>query len=149
MQNNNIKDNIKNNTNKNKTCNVCENRHKCKELCESMILKLKNIKNINDIYSESTMNNYNKTISDIEGLSSILYSHGLSSIENRDIKRIVIAMLTKEQKKIIDLYSQGYTQREIAKTLKVSQSNISQRIDSIKSELKKSLIEIIPYIVEK
>ena len=58
-------------------------------------------------------------------------------------------MLTKEQKKIIDLYSQGYTQREIAKTLKVSQSNISQRIESIKSELKKSLIEIIPYVVEK
>ena len=70
-------------------------------------------------------------------------------LENRDIKRIIIAMLTKEQKKIIDLYSQGYTQREIAKTLKVSQSNISQRIESIKSELKKSLIEIIPYVVEK
>lgn len=145
MQNN----NIKNNTNKDKTCNVCDKRHECKELCESMILKLKNIKNINDIYSDTTINNYNKTIGNIDGLSSIIYSHGLSSIENRDIKRIIIAMLTKEQKKIIDLYSKGYTQREIAKTLKVSQSNISQRIDSIKSELKKSLIEVIPYIVEK
>lgn len=134
---------------KDKTCNICENRHSCKELCESMNQKLRNIKKDNNIYSEKTINNYNKSIGNIDNLSSIVYSHGLSNIENRDIKRIIIAMLTKEQKKIIDLYSQGYTQREIAKTLKVSQSNISQRIESIKSELKKSLIEIIPYVVEK
>lgn len=134
---------------KDKTCNVCENRHLCKELCESMNQKLRNIKKDNNIYSEKTINNYNKSVGNIDNLSSIVYSHGLSNIENRDIKRIIIAMLTKEQKKIIDLYSQGYTQREIAKTLKVSQSNISQRIESIKSELKKSLIEIIPYVVEK
>lgn len=142
---------MQNNTNgnKNRTCNICDKRQECKELCESMILKLKNIKNINDIYSDTTINNYNKTIGNIEGLSSILYSHGLSSIENRDIKRIIIAILTKEQKKIINLYSKGYTQREIAEKLKVSQSNISQRIESIKSELKKSLIEIIPYVIEK
>lgn len=134
---------------KDTTCNVCENRHSCKELCESMNQKLRNIKKDNNIYSEKTINNYNKSVGNIDNLSSIVYSHGLSNIENRDIKRIIIAMLTKEQKKIIDLYSQGYTQREIAKTLKVSQSNISQRIESIKSELKKSLIEIIPYVVEK
>ncbi|TXJ39045.1 sigma factor-like helix-turn-helix DNA-binding protein [Brachyspira aalborgi] len=134
---------------KDKTCNICENRHSCKELCESMNQKLRNIKKDNNIYSEKTINNYNKSVGNIDNLSSIVYSYGLSNIENRDIKRIIIAMLTKEQKKIIDLYSQGYTQREIAKTLKVSQSNISQRIESIKSELKKSLIEIIPYVVEK
>lgn len=134
---------------KDKTCNICENRHSCKELCESMNQKLRNIKKDNNIYSEKTINNYNKSVGNIDNLSSIVYSHGLSNIENRDIKRIIIAMLTKEQKKIIDLYSQGYTQREIANTLKVSQSNISQRIESIKSELKKSLIEIIPYVVEK
>lgn len=134
---------------KDKTCNICENRHSCKELCESMNQKLRNIKKDNNIYSEKTINNYNKSVGNIDNLSSIVYSHGLSNIENRDIKRIIIAMLTKEQKKIIDLYSQGYTQREIANILKVSQSNISQRIESIKSELKKSLIEIIPYVVEK
>ena len=134
---------------KDKTCNICENRHTCKELCESMNQKLIKIKKDNNIYYEKTINNYNKSVGNIDNLSSIVYSHGLSNIENRDIKRIIIAMLTKEQKKIIDLYSQGYTQREIAKILKVSQSNISQRIESIKSELKKSLIEIIPYVVEK
>lgn len=130
------------------TCNICKNRHKCESLCESMIRKLRNIKKRNNIYSEATINNYNKSIGDMD-LSSIVYSYGLSSIENRDVKRIIVAMLTKEQKRIIDLYSQGYTQREIAKTLKVSQSNISQRIESVKNELRKSLIEIIPYIVEK
>lgn len=131
------------------TCNLCNKRDKCKQLCSSMLEKLKNAKKNNKMYCETTTHKYNKHIGNTKELSAIIYSYGLSNVENRDAKRVIIALLTKEQKKIIDLYSKGYTQKEIAKKLKVSQSNISQRIEAIKEELRKSFIEIIPCIVNK
>ncbi len=133
---------------KNRTCNICPKRANCKELCSSMRKILKNYKKENDIYSDNTFNSTNRPVENID-LSNIFYSFGLSNVEDRDIKRIIIAFLNPKQKKLLSLYSQGYTQKEIAKMLNVSQSNISQRIDAIKTELKSSLVELLPYIVEK
>lgn len=124
------------------TCNLCKKRDKCKQLCSDMIEKLKNKKNNNDMYSDATVNVYNSFY-----LSNIVYTYGLSKIEERDTKRVMIAILKKEQKEILYLLSQGYTQKDIAKKLKVSQSNISQKLEAIKRELKDSLVKIIPYIL--
>ncbi|WP_347292554.1 LuxR C-terminal-related transcriptional regulator [uncultured Brachyspira sp.] len=124
------------------TCNLCKKRDKCKQLCSDMIEKLKNKKNNNDMYSDTTVNVYNSF-----DLSNIVYTYGLSKIEERDTKRVMIAILKKEQKEILYLLSQGYTQKDIAKKLKVSQSNISQKLEAIKRELKDSLVKIIPYIL--
>lgn len=124
------------------TCNLCKKRDKCKQLCSDMIDKLKNKKNNNDMYSDTTVNVYNSF-----DLSNIVYTYGLSKIEERDTKRVMIAILKKEQKEILYLLSQGYTQKDIAKKLKVSQSNISQKLEAIKRELKDSLVKIIPYIL--
>ena len=124
------------------TCNLCKKRDKCKQLCSDMIEKLKNKKNNNDMYSDTTVNVYNRF-----DLSNIVYTYGLSKIEERDTKRVMIAILKKEQKEILYLLSQGYTQKDIAKKLKVSQSNISQKLEAIKRELKDSLVKIMPYIL--
>lgn len=124
------------------TCNLCKKRDKYKQLCSDMIEKLKNKKNNNDMYSDTTVNVYNSF-----DLSNIVYTYGLSKIEERDTKRVMIAILKKEQKEILYLLSQGYTQKDIAKKLKVSQSNISQKLEAIKRELKDSLVKIMPYIL--
>ncbi|MEI0562118.1 ArsR family transcriptional regulator [Brachyspira pilosicoli] len=124
------------------TCNLCKKRDKCKQLCSDMIEKLKNKKNNNDMYSDTTVNVYNSF-----DLSNIVYTYGLSKIEERDTKRVMIAILKKEQKEILYLLSQEYTQKDIAKKLKVSQSNISQKLEAIKRELKDSLVKIMPYIL--
>lgn len=124
------------------TCNLCKKRDKCKQLCSDMIEKLKNKKNNNDMYSDTTVNVYNSF-----DLSNIVYTYGLSKIEERDTKRVMIAILKKEQKEILHLLSKGYTQKDIAKKLKVSQSNISQKLEAIKRELKDSLVKIMPYIL--
>lgn len=126
-----------------KTCNVCQNRDKCKTLCDDMLDVLKNYKSKNKIYADGTFNTYNCKIDN----ASSVYTYGLSNDEKRDVKRIIVAILTKEQKKILSLYSEGYTQKDIAKILKVSQSNVSQKLQSIKSEINKSLIAVIPYVI--
>lgn len=76
------------------TCNLCKKRDKCKQLCSDMIEKLKNKKNNNDMYSDTTVNVYNSF-----DLSNIVYTYGLSKIEERDTKRVMIAILKKNKKK--------------------------------------------------
>lgn len=130
---------------KEKTCNTCLERDNCKALCSDMLNKLKNNKNRNNIYSDNSFFSYNNVQAD--ELSSVLYGYGLSEIENRDMRRVVIALLNKEQRDILSLYSQGYSQKEIADIQNVSQADISKRIKTIKNKIKKSLIIIIPYII--
>ncbi|WP_300369888.1 sigma factor-like helix-turn-helix DNA-binding protein, partial [Brachyspira sp.] len=113
----------------------------CRQLCKDMLLKLKNKKSNNNIYSDSTFSTFETD------LSNIIYTFGLSDIENRDTKRIIIAVLKPEHKKILSLLSKGYTQKEIAKELNLSQSNISQKLNTVKKEIKESLTDIMPYIL--
>lgn len=130
---------------KNKTCNNCIKRDTCKALCEDMLDILKNSKYKNNLYSDNSF--YTKTkLCDIKIIEDGIYTHGLSEVEMRDSKRIIIALLTEEQRDILRLYIKGYSQKEIADIFKVSQSNISKRIKAIKNELNRSLVFIIPYI---
>lgn len=129
---------MKKNTN---TCNLCHKRDKCRKLCDDMKKAIRNKKNNNDIYSDSTFN-----ACEID-LSNVIYTFGLSKLEDRDSKRIIIALLKKDQRKMLSLLSKGYTQKEIAEELQMSQSNVSQKLNNIKKELQESMIQIMPYIL--
>ncbi|MDA0096392.1 LuxR C-terminal-related transcriptional regulator [Brachyspira hyodysenteriae] len=48
---------------------------------------------------------------------------------------------------MLSLLSKGYTQKQIAEELKMSQSNVSQKLNNIKKELQESMIQIMPYIL--
>ena len=80
-------------------------------------------------------------------ISKVIYTFGLSKVEDRDSKRIIIALLKKDQREMLELLAKGYTQKEIAEKLKMSQSNVSQKLNSIKKELQDSMIQIMPYIL--
>ncbi|ASJ21587.1 histidine kinase [Brachyspira hampsonii] len=127
------------------TCNICDKRNSCKQLCNAMEKTLNNTISKNKSYSETTVKDYNLYVSDIDNIS--IYTHGLSDIEHRDVKRIIIAILTKDQIKLLELYSQGYTQKEIGEKLNVTQSSISQKLEAIKRELRSSVVQILPYVV--
>ena len=129
---------MKKNTN---TCNLCSKRDKCIQLCDDMKKIIRNKKNNNDIYSDATFNAF-----EID-LSNVIYTFGLSKLEERDSKRIIIALLKKDQREMLSLLSKGYTQKEIAEELKMSQSNVSQKLNNIKKELQESMIQIMPYIL--
>ncbi|TKZ23851.1 LuxR C-terminal-related transcriptional regulator [Brachyspira catarrhinii] len=126
------------------TCNICDKRSSCRQLCQAMEKTLNNSIGTNKSYSENTVKDYNLSV---DNMDNIIYTHGLSDIENRDVKRIIIAILTKDQIELLQLYSQGYTQKEIGEKLNVTQSSISQKLEAIKRELKTSLVEVIPYVV--
>ncbi|MCZ9840587.1 helix-turn-helix transcriptional regulator [Brachyspira hyodysenteriae] len=78
---------------------------------------------------------------------NVIYTFGLSKVEDRDSKRIIIALLKKDQREILELLAKGYTQKEIAEKLDMSQSNVSQKLNNIKKELQDSMIKIMPYIL--
>ena len=73
------------------SCNICDKREKCTKLCPSMIEHLQKISGKKLSYLDMTSYNSNKNIDDVEDLS--LYTYGLSNIEGRDVKRIIIALL--------------------------------------------------------
>ena len=54
------------------------------------------------------------------------------------------SLLTKRQAEIFKLAAQGYTQREIAKTLKVSASNVSNVLHKVYEKLEvRNVVEAI------
>ncbi|MDA0002110.1 ArsR family transcriptional regulator [Brachyspira hyodysenteriae] len=53
----------------------------------------------------------------------------------------------RSKRNAVTLLSKGYTQKEIAEELKMSQSNVSQKLNNIKKELQESMIQIMPYIL--
>ncbi|KLI28471.1 sigma factor-like helix-turn-helix DNA-binding protein [Brachyspira hyodysenteriae] len=126
------------------TCNTCDKRSSCKQLCKSMENILNNNISTNKVHSDSTFNSYNQRL---DNMDNIVYTHGLSDVESRDVKRIIIAILTKDQIELLKLYSEGYTQKEIGEKLNVTQSSISQKLEAIKRELRNSVVEILPYVV--
>ena len=127
------------------TCTVCKKRNKCKELCSTMIEVLKNSKSNNDIYTDNTFSIKEKPIS--HKLDNILFTTGLSEIQRRDAERVIVALLNPAQKKVISLYCDGKTQKQIAKKLHISQSSVSQKIKGTKELIRESFIEIIPHII--
>lgn len=127
------------------SCNICDKREKCTKLCPSMMEHLQTISGKKLSYLDMTSYNSNKNIDDIEDLS--LYTYGLSKVQERDVQRIIIAILPKDHIEVLKLYSNGYTQKEIGKKLNVSQSSISQKLEHIKKSLKDSIVAVLPYLV--
>ena len=127
------------------SCNICDKREKCTKLCPSMIEHLQTISGKRLSYLDMTLYNSNKNIDDVEDLS--LYTYGLSKVQERDVKRIIIAILPKDHIEVLKLYSNGYTQKEIGEKLNVSQSSISQKLEHIKKSLKDSIVAVLSYLV--
>lgn len=127
------------------SCNICDKREKCTKLCPSMMEHLQKISGKKLSYLDMTSYNSNKNIDDVEDLS--LYTYGLSNIQERDVQRIIIAILPKDHIELLKLYSNGYTQKEIGEKLNVSQSSISQKLEHIKKSLKDSIVVVLPYLV--
>ena len=131
--------------NKKTSCTTCKKRKACKELCPSMLELLYNTKANNGIYSEARINAIEIPISNY--LESILFTKGFSDIEYRDASRIIIAILSPIQKQILMLHSEGITQSEIAKSLGVSQANISRKFKTIRNVISQSFVEVLPHIL--
>lgn len=127
------------------SCNICDKREKCTKLCPSMIEHLQTISGKKLSYLDMTSYNSDKNIDDVEDLS--LYTYGLSKVQERDVKRIIIAILPKYHIEVLKLYSNGYTQKEIGEKLNVSQSSISQKLEHIKKSLKDSIVAVLSYLV--
>lgn len=127
------------------SCNICDKREKCTKLCPSMIEHLQTISGKKLSYLDMTSYNSDKNIDDVEDLS--LYTYGLSNIQERDVKRIIVALLPKDHIEVLKLYSNGYTQKEIGEKLNVSQSSISQKLEHIKKSLKDSIVAVLSYLV--
>ena len=131
--------------NKKTSCTTCKKREACKELCPSMLELLYNTKANNGIYSEARINSREIPLSNY--LESILFTKGFSDIEYRDASRIIIAILSPIQKQILMLHSEGITQSEIAKSLGVSQANISRKFKTIRNVISQSFVEVLPHIL--
>lgn len=127
------------------SCNICDKREKCTKLCPSMIEHLQTISGKKLSYLDMTSYNSDKNIDYVEDLS--LYTYGLSKVQERDVKRIIIAILPKDHIEVLKLYSNGYTQKEIGEKLNVSQSSISQKLEHIKKSLKDSIVAVLSYLV--
>lgn len=65
-------------------------------------------------------------------LNPFAYSENIIELEEelkKEFWRIVDTLLTKRQREVIKLYSDGYTQMEIAKMLNVNQSSITKSLN--------------------
>ncbi|WP_347292668.1 sigma factor-like helix-turn-helix DNA-binding protein [uncultured Brachyspira sp.] len=128
------------------SCNLCDKREKCTKLCPSMIEHLQKISGKKTSFLDMTAYNSDKNIDDIEEIC--LYTYGLSRVQERDLKRIIIALLPKDHIEVLKLYSEGYTQKEIGKKMNVSQSNISQKLEHIKKSLRKdNIVAILSFLI--
>ena len=67
--------------------------------------------------------------------SHIYLSHGLAD-DNVELISMLLQSLKDVDKAIVILYLEGYGNKEIAKILKLSQSNVGTRFNRIKAQLK-------------
>lgn len=84
------------------------------------------------VCSNEMMENYSNNDSIYHRLNPWDYNDELKDLED-DLKkafwRVVSSLLTDRQKEVIELYSDGLTQMEIAKKLNVNQSSITKSLN--------------------
>ncbi|MCZ9892357.1 histidine kinase [Brachyspira hyodysenteriae] len=98
-----------------KTCNLCSNRDTCIQLCGDMKKIIRNKKNNNDIYSDATFNAF-----EID-LSNVIYTFGLSKLEERDSKQNNNSIAQKRSKKnAFSIIERIYTKRNSRRIKNVS-----------------------------
>jgi len=127
-------------------CRFCKKYKTCDTLCDNLLQLLSNSKKKNDIYSDYTVSSKNISF-DSNILDKILYTRSISNDTYIKAEHIIIAILTPEQKHILTLISEEKNQEEIGKTLKITQSAVSQKLKAIKKEIKDQFTEIIDLIM--
>ncbi|MDO6992890.1 sigma factor-like helix-turn-helix DNA-binding protein [Brachyspira innocens] len=128
------------------TCDKCTKKKECTALCKDMEAKLMNSLKNNNFYAESTNKNMNRKYNDC--LSQTIYIYGCSEYEHKKIRRVIVALLSKEQRQVLELYNEGLSQKEIAEQLGTNQANISAKLKHIKKTIKKGLVCVIERIIE-
>lgn len=127
-------------------CRFCKNYNTCTALCSKVLNSLYNSKKTNNTYSDSTVEIMSKQF-EPSVLDNILYTTSLSEETYSRVQKVVIAVLTPEQKALLYLVAQGKNQQEIGDILQISQSGVSQKLKTIKRELKKQFTQIIDTIL--
>lgn len=61
-------------------------------------------------------------------------------LENKSLK-YAFSKLTKRQKEIFELYIEGYKTKEIAEIIKVSETNVTVTVSTVKRKIKKLIGE--------
>ena len=112
-------------------CNLCPKYNTCVKLCDEMLKKIRygkrEFKKNRDYCRELVLTN--------KDLENILYTNSLSYVEYERLSNLVVAILSPKQKQLLKLFSEGKSQRELAKIFNVSQSSISQSLHAIKKEI--------------
>ena len=112
-------------------CNLCPKYNTCVKLCDEMLKKIRygkrEFKKNRDYSREVVLTD--------KDLDNILYTNSLSYVEYERLSNLVVAILSPKQKQLLKLFSEGKSQRELAKIFNVSQSSISQSLQAIKKEI--------------
>lgn len=112
-------------------CNLCPKYNTCVKLCDEMLKKIRygkrEFKKNRDYCREAVLTD--------KDLENILYTNSLSYVEYDRLSNLVVAILSPKQKQLLKLFSEGKSQRELAKIFNVSQSSISQSLQAIKKEI--------------
>ncbi|TXJ47038.1 LuxR C-terminal-related transcriptional regulator [Brachyspira pilosicoli] len=112
-------------------CNLCPKYNTCVKLCDEMLKKIRygkrEFKKNRDYSREVVLTD--------KDLENILYTNSLSYVEYERLSNLVVAILSPKQKQLLKLFSEGKSQRELAKIFNVSQSSISQSLQAIKKEI--------------
>ena len=128
------------------TCEVCNIKNKCNSLCRDMQEKLKNSIKNNHCYANTTVSAISTHYND--NLENNLYTFGVSQEEEIKIRKIIVCLLSKEQKQVLKLYAEGLTQVQIAQRLGTTQSNISNKFKNIRNAIRRGLVYSIEKIIE-
>lgn len=84
------------------------------------------------VCSNDMMEAFSNEESIYKRLNPFSYNEGIMELEDElktEFWRIVETLLTPRQREVIQLYSDGYTQMEIAKKLNVNQSSITKSLN--------------------
>ncbi len=127
-------------------CRFCDKYDTCSSICDEINEMLSNSKKNNDTYSDATVDIMNINFED-SILEQVLYTSSMSDNLYRRCKKIIIAILSPEQKRILTLISEGYNQEEIGSILGITQSGVSQKIKTIKNEIKCQFTEVLESIM--
>ena len=122
-------------------CNLCPKYDSCKKLCSDVLKEIN--KSLGTRKNNIDKIDSRETILTNEDLENILYSNALTESEYSRVSNLIIAILTPKQKKIMKLFAEGKTQEELANTLNVTQSAVSQYLSAIKREISKQFNIVI------
>lgn len=87
---------------------------------------------VETVFSNEQLESFSNEESIYKRLNPFAYNEAVMDLEEQlkvEFWRVVETLLTPRQREVIKLYSDGYTQMEIAKMLNVNQSSITKSIN--------------------